>query len=118
MDFLIVIGDFLHLLAVCALLVRLLAGRDAQGLSYRTQEMFLVVFLTRFSDMVLLDKPFSFYLMATRMALIGSSITIIWLLRLTPRSRVSSCLGRAMIEKGTRFRISGFIWQLRSSQFF
>ncbi len=53
MDVFQLIGDFLHLVAILLLLLKILASKNVVGLSYKTQEMFIVVFLTRYSDMVL-----------------------------------------------------------------
>jgi len=53
MDLFQLIGDFLHLIAVLMLLLKILANKNVIGISYRTQEIYLVVFLTRYSDMLL-----------------------------------------------------------------
>ncbi len=53
MDVFQLIGDFLHLVAILLLLLKILASKNVVGLSYKTQEMFIVVFLTRYSDMVI-----------------------------------------------------------------
>lgn len=53
MDVFQLIGDFLHLIAVLMLLLKILANKNVIGISYRTQEMYMVVFITRYSDMIL-----------------------------------------------------------------
>lgn len=53
MDVFQLIGDFLHLVAILLLLLKILASKNVVGLSYKTQEMFIVVFITRYSDMIL-----------------------------------------------------------------
>jgi len=53
MDIFQLIGDFLHLIAIVMLLLKILATKNVIGLSYKTQELYLVVFLTRYSDMIL-----------------------------------------------------------------
>jgi ER lumen protein retaining receptor len=58
MDPLLIIGDLIHIIALIYLLATIVSVRSASGVSYRTQEMFLVVFLTRFSDIIIIDHPF------------------------------------------------------------
>lgn len=53
MDIFQLIGDFLHLFAVLILLLKILASKNVIGVSYKTQEMYLIVFMTRYSDMIL-----------------------------------------------------------------
>ena len=53
MDIFQLLGDFLHLIAIVMLLLKILANKNVMGISYKTQEMYLVVFLTRYSDMIL-----------------------------------------------------------------
>lgn len=57
MDPLLIIGDLIHILALLYLLITILTASSVAGISYRTQEMFLLVFLTRFSDIVVTDIP-------------------------------------------------------------
>lgn len=53
MDVFQLIGDFLHLIAVLMLLLKILANKNVIGISYKTQEIYMVVFITRYSDMLL-----------------------------------------------------------------
>ena len=53
MDVFQLIGDFLHLIAVLMLLLKILANKNVIGISYKTQEIYLIVFVTRYSDMLL-----------------------------------------------------------------
>lgn len=57
MDPLLIIGDLIHILALLYLLFTIVTTRSAMGVSYRTQEMFLLVFITRFSDIIVTDIP-------------------------------------------------------------
>lgn len=50
MDIFQLIGDFLHLMAVMMLVLKIIANRNVLGLSYKTQEIFLVVFIFRYID--------------------------------------------------------------------
>lgn len=51
MDIFQLIGDFLHLMAVLMLVLKIIANRNVLGLSYKTQEIFLVVFAFRYIDL-------------------------------------------------------------------
>lgn len=53
MDVFQLIGDFLHLVAILLLLLKILASKNVVGLSYKTQELYMAVFLTRYSNMIL-----------------------------------------------------------------
>ena len=44
-------GDFSHVISILVLLLRLRVSRSALGISLKTQELFLVVFLTRYVDL-------------------------------------------------------------------
>lgn len=66
MDVFQLIGDFLHLIAMLMLLLKILANKNVIGLSYRTQELFMVVFVTRYSDMILENHWGTLYFNAMR----------------------------------------------------
>ena len=70
MDVFQLIGDFLHLLAVIMLVLKILANKNVigiiwfkKGLSYKTQEIFLVVFITRYFDLFTGWKSMYLFLM-------------------------------------------------------
>ena len=70
MDVFQLIGDFLHLLAVIMLALKILANKNVigiiwfkKGLSYKTQEIFLVVFITRYFDIFTGWKSMYLFLM-------------------------------------------------------
>ena len=70
MDVFQLIGDFLHLLAVIMLVLKILANKNVigiiwfkKGLSYKTQEIFLVVFITRYFDLFTGLKSMYLFLM-------------------------------------------------------
>ena len=44
-------GDFSHVISILVLLLRLRVSRSALGISLKTQELFLIVFLTRYVDL-------------------------------------------------------------------
>lgn len=71
MDVFQLLGDFLHLVAVLLLLLKIIASKNVVGLSYKTQELYLVVFLTRYSDMLLEHHWGSLYFNLMRFIFIG-----------------------------------------------
>ena len=85
MDIFQLIGDFLHLLAVVFLLVKILKTRNisgilspCSGLSYKTQEIYLVVFLSRYVDIFLGWKTVYFFLM--KLVFIGVAFYTVYLM--------------------------------------
>ena len=81
MDVFQLIGDFLHLIAVLMLLLKMLATKNVIGLSYKTQELFLVVFMTRYSDMILEHHWGSLYFNCMRFLFIGITAYTIYVMR-------------------------------------
>jgi len=47
----LIMAELLHFLSFLALYVQIQKNRNCQGISYKTQELYLVVFITRFSDL-------------------------------------------------------------------
>lgn len=81
MDVFQLIGDFLHLIAVLMLLLKIVANKNVIGISYKTQELYLIVFLTRYSDMILLNHWGSLYFNLMRFFFIGVTAYTIYLMR-------------------------------------
>jgi uncharacterized membrane protein len=81
MDVFQLIGDFLHLIAVLMLLLKILANKNVIGLSYKTQELYLVVFLTRYSDMILEHHWGSIYFNVMRVLFIAITAYTIYVMR-------------------------------------
>ena len=81
MDVFQLIGDFLHLVAILLLLLKIIASKNVVGLSYKTQELYLVVFLTRYSDMILEHHWGSLYFNMMRFIFIGITIATIYHMR-------------------------------------
>ena len=73
------IGDMLHLAAILCLLYRIKTARNCVGLSCKTQEIYLVVFLTRYWDLMLYFV--SYYNTTMKLFYIGSCLAIIYLMR-------------------------------------
>jgi len=72
-------GDILHVLAILVLFRRLCAYKNAQGVSLKTQELYLVVFCTRYLD--LFTFFYGWYNSVIKVFFLGSSVGFVWLLR-------------------------------------
>lgn len=72
-------GDMIHLASIFALLLKIQATKSCAGVSLRTQELYTIVFLTRYLD--LLFSFISIYNTIMKMFFICSSCYIIWLIR-------------------------------------
>lgn len=106
MDVFQLIGDFLHLIAVLMLLLKILANKNVIGISYKTQEMYLVVFITRYSDMLLEHHWGSLYFNSMRFIFIGITAYTIYVMRFKrPYKMVSSIPFRAMTSSQIPFLI-------------
>lgn len=81
MDLFQLIGDFLHLIAVLMLLLKMLANKNVIGISYKTQELYLVVFMTRYSDMLLEHHWGSLYFNAMRVIFVAITAYTIYVMR-------------------------------------
>lgn len=102
MDIFQLIGDFLHLVAILLLLLKIVASKNVVGLSYKTQELFIVVFLTRYSDFVLEKRWGSMYFNVMRIIFIAINIMTIYYMRYKrPYKLVILSLLRAMTHKLT-----------------
>lgn len=98
MDIFQLIGDFLHLIAVLMLLLKILANKNVIGLSYKTQELFLVVFLTRYSDMILEMHWGSVYFNVMRILFVAVTAYTIYVMRFKrPYKMVTDRSSRVMI---------------------
>lgn len=81
MDVFQLIGDFLHLVAILLLLLKILASKNVVGLSYRTQELFIVAFISRYSDMILENHWGSMYFNLMRLIFISINGLTIYYMR-------------------------------------
>ena len=79
MDVFQLIGDFLHLVAILLLLLKILASKNVVGLSYKTQELFLVAFCLRYLDMFTIWV--SLYNTLMKVFYISATAYIIFLMR-------------------------------------
>lgn len=116
MDVFQLIGDFLHLIAMLMLLLKILANKNVIGVSYKTQEIFFVVFLTRYSDMILELHWGSVYFNVMRILFISITGYTIYVMRFKrPYKMVKINICRAMIKNLILFLIGPCTLRLLSS---
>ncbi|KAL7476453.1 hypothetical protein ACHAW6_002315 [Cyclotella cf. meneghiniana] len=72
-------GDMSHVFSIIVLLLRLRVARNAQGISLRTHELFLLVFLTRYTD--LFTTYYSLYNSVMKVLYIASTASIVYAIR-------------------------------------
>lgn len=74
-------GDMSHVFSIVVLLLRLRVAKNASGISLRTHELFLLVFLTRYTD--LFTTYYSLYNSCMKIAYILSTASIVYMIRLS-----------------------------------
>jgi len=72
-------GDMSHVFSIIVLLLRLRVAKNAQGISVRTHELFLVVFVTRYLD--LFTTYYSVYNSCMKVLYILTTAAIIYMIR-------------------------------------
>jgi len=72
-------GDMSHVFSILVLLLRLRVAKNAQGISVRTHELFLLVFVTRYLD--LFTTFYSVYNSVMKVIYIASTASIIYTIR-------------------------------------
>ncbi|XP_058103944.1 ER lumen protein-retaining receptor-like [Magnolia sinica] len=72
-------GDMTHLLSIILLLMKIRTMKSCAGISLKTQELYVIVFITRYLD--LFTKYFSFYNTVMKLVFLATSITIVWYMR-------------------------------------
>ena len=73
------VGDMTHLLAFVVLILKIHKTKNCHGLSCKTQEIYLIVFCTRYLDLFL--YVISFYNTSMKIGFILSTAYIIYLMR-------------------------------------
>lgn len=72
-------GDMSHVFSILVLLLRLRVAKNAAGISLRTHELFLLVFLTRYTD--LFTTYYGIYNSVMKVLYIGSTASIVYSIR-------------------------------------
>lgn len=75
------IGDMSHVLSIVVLLLRLRVTKNAAGISIKTQELYFIVFVTRYLD--LFTTYYSLYNSVMKVLYIASTGYIIYMVRKT-----------------------------------
>lgn len=81
------LGDMTHLISILILLLKIYATKSCSGISLKTQELYALVFLTRYLD--LFTDFISVYNTVMKLVFIGSSLAIVWCMRNHPLVRRS-----------------------------
>lgn len=68
-----------HLLSIIVLLLKIRTMKSCAGISLKTQELYVIVFLTRYLD--IFTKYYSLYNTIMKLVFIGTSIAIVWYMR-------------------------------------
>ena len=84
-------GDVSHVVSIVVLALRLNATKSAVGISLKTQELYLIVFVARYAD--LFSHFYSYYNTLMKIAFITSTAAIIY------RARRSRPLTRRYVPK-------------------
>lgn len=89
------LGDLSHLASIFILLHKIQTSRSCRGISFKTQALYLAVFLTRYVD--LLTGPYvSFYNTVMKLFFIGSTAYTLFLMKVQYRYVTSRLICRAM----------------------
>lgn len=75
-------GDLAHLASIFILIHKIQTSRSARGISFKTQILYSVVFVTRYLD---LFTETSLYRFVMKVFFIGSSLYILYLMRVKYR---------------------------------
>lgn len=72
-------GDFVHLASVYLLLAKIISSRSVAGLSFKTQALYMLVYVTRYLD--LLFRPWnSLYNVLFKFLYLGTNGYVLWLM--------------------------------------
>lgn len=74
-------GDLCHVISIFVLLLRLRVSKNAMGVSMKTQELYLLVFVTRYLD--LFTSYYGLYNSLMKVLYISSTAYIIYMVRMT-----------------------------------
>lgn len=72
-------GDLCHVISIVLLILRLRVSKNAMGISMKTQELYLVVFIARYLD--LFTSFYSLYNTCMKILYIGSTGYILYLVK-------------------------------------
>jgi len=81
------IGDLTHLMSIIVLLLKIHTIRSCAGISLKTQELYALVFATRYLDIFV--TYVSFYNTVMKLIFLGTSFSIVWYMRYHKTVRLS-----------------------------
>lgn len=81
------VGDMCHLSSILVLLLRLRVTKNAAGISIKTQELYFLVFVTRYLD--LFTTYYSLYNTLMKITYIGLTAYIVYMVRKTEPFKTS-----------------------------
>lgn len=87
MNFFRLAGDLSHVLSIVVLLLRLRVSKNATGISIKTQELYLLVFATRYLD--LFTTFYSVYNSCMKLLYISATAYIVYMVRMTEPFKTS-----------------------------
>lgn len=79
MNFFRLAGDMTHLLSIIVLLLKIRTTKSCSGISLKTQELYVMVFFTRYLD--IFTRYVSLYNTIMKLVFIGTSIGIVWYMK-------------------------------------
>ncbi|CAO1638455.1 unnamed protein product [Sympodiomycopsis kandeliae] len=88
-------GDMAHLASIFILIHKIQTSRSARGISFKTQLLYSIVFVTRYLD-ILWDN--SLYRFLMKIFFIGSSLYIVYLMRMRFRPTHDSAIDTIRLE--------------------
>ncbi|KAI0295296.1 ER lumen protein retaining receptor [Russula brevipes] len=77
------LGDLSHLASIIVLLHKIQTSRSCRGISFKTQALYVTVFVSRYLDLV--QKWVSLYNFVMKIFFIGSSVYILYLMKVRYR---------------------------------
>lgn len=72
-------ADMTHLLSIMVLLLKIRTTKSCSGISLKTQELYVIVFVARYLD--LFSRYVSLYNTVMKLVFIGTSFCIVWYMR-------------------------------------
>lgn len=79
MNFFRLVGDMTHLFSIVVLLLKIRTTKSCSGISLKTQELYVLVFLSRY--LFFFTRYISLYNSIMKLFFIGTSIAIVWYMR-------------------------------------
>ncbi|XP_072986353.1 ER lumen protein-retaining receptor-like [Typha latifolia] len=72
-------GDMTHLLSIILLLLKIRTTKSCAGISLKTQELYVLIFVSRYLD--LFTSYYSLYNLVMKVVFLATSVAIVWYMR-------------------------------------